>query len=73
MIIITIYKTRIKARNDRSIFNAILKLSWGIKEIIALAKTAPAKPAIAKINIKKRYSPIENPKKYINKRILIEC
>jgi hypothetical protein len=38
-----------------------------------LAKTAPANPAIAKINIKKRYSPIENPKKYINKMIFIEC
>jgi hypothetical protein len=38
-----------------------------------LAKTAPANPATAKINIKKRYSSIENPKKYMNKRILMEC
>ena len=67
------YNTKIKARNDSSSFNATLKLSWGIKDSIALAKTAPAKPATAKINIKKRYSSIENQKKYINKRILKEC
>ena len=40
---------------------------------MALANTAPANPAIAKIIIKNKYSPIENPKKYINKMIFMEC
>jgi len=44
-----------------------------MKDIIALAKNAPANPAIAKINMKKMYSSNKNPKKYINKRTLIEC
>ena len=44
-----------------------------MKDIIALAKNAPANPATAKINIKKMYSSNENPKKYINKMIFIEC
>ena len=64
------YNTKIKARNDSSSFNATLKLSWGIKEIIALAKTAPTNPATTKINITKSYYSIQHPKNYKNNRIL---
>ena len=54
---------RIKARNDKSNFKIILKLSNEIEDINALPKSAPAKPAMAKIKIKKRYSLIEKLKK----------
>ena len=42
-----------------------LRLSPG-EQHLRMANTAPANPAIAKIIIKNRYSPIENPKKYID-------